>query len=188
MSANEYYSQKPLPDTGYYVGHAAASSSTPAPSYSSQQQHLAPGDRPPPGASPSPFDTVFDDHVYPASTYQTTPASSQHRLSQQDTSYPGPSPVHSDDIPLQNQAQRYPSKDAEMQDHVYDASQSRARRARVRFGELGMLGSNRKKIPFVVYFLTLVQVAVFIGELVKNGESCRPVASRRCFCPRCLGG
>ncbi|KAK0670854.1 rhomboid family-domain-containing protein [Cercophora samala] len=32
-----------------------------------------------------------------------------------------------------------------------------------------MLGSGKKKIPLVVYFFTIVQVAVFIGELVKNG-------------------
>jgi hypothetical protein len=61
-----------------------------------------------------------------------------------------------------------------MQDHVYDASQSGKPRskARVRFGELGMLGSGRKKIPYVVYFLTLVQVAVFVGEIVKNCKCC----------------
>ena len=76
-----------------------------------------------------------------------------------------------DNIPLQDHAQRVPSKDPEMQDHVYDASsKSKARKARVRFGELGMLGSGRKKIPFVVYFLTVIQVAVFIGEIVKNGK------------------
>jgi hypothetical protein len=187
MSANDYYNQKPLPDAanppyqGYYSGHpgAPSSSSTPAPPYTSQA-HLAPGDRPAQGVSPSPFETVFDDHVYPASTHQPTPASSMHRLSRQDTGYHGHSPVSpddavynrpADDIPLQDHPQRHPSKDAEMQDHVYDASQpKKPRRGRVRFGELGMLGSGRKKIPFVVYFFTIVQIAVFIGEIVKNGK------------------
>lgn len=177
MAANDYYSQKPLPDTttGYYGGQAPSSSSTPAPPYSSQS-HLTPGARPSQGVSPSPFETVFDDHVYPASTHQITPTSSHQRLSHQDTSYSGGvSPVASDDmtynqraddIPLQDHNQR---KDAEMQDHVYDASQTRPpRKGRVRFGELGMLGSGRKKIPFVVYLFTLIQVAVFIGEIVKN--------------------
>lgn len=178
MAASDYFNQKPLPG-------APSSSSTPAPPYSSQP-HLAPGvDRPShAGLSASPFETVFDDHVYPASAHQqSTPSTSQHRLSHQDTGYHGHSPVspvdmaynHSaDDIPLQDSsAPRLPPKDAEMQDHVYDASRQRKkkpRRGRVRFGELGMLGSGRKAIPFVVYFFTIVQVAVFIGEIVKNGE------------------
>jgi hypothetical protein len=194
MSTNEYFSQKPLPDAtnnpGYYGGRSASSApsgySTPAPPYSSQP-HLTPGDRPPQAVSPvspSPFETVFDDHVYPASAHQPTPNSSMHRLSHQDTGYHGHSPTSpdsmsynrspTDSIPLQDHAQRVPSKDTEMQDHVYDASQSGKPRskARVRFGELGMLGSGRKKIPYVVYFLTLVQVAVFVGEIVKNCKCC----------------
>ncbi|KAL2021492.1 hypothetical protein VTK56DRAFT_7125 [Thermocarpiscus australiensis] len=189
MSANDYYSQKPLADAtypqypGYYSGQGASSSSTPAPPYGSQH-HLAPGDRPSQGVSPSPFETVFDDHVYPASSHQSlhTPASSQHPLSGVDTSYHGSSPVPSedmayqhptDDIPLQSQTQRLPSKDTEMQDHVYPAAAQagKPRRGRVRFGELGMLGAGRNKIPFVVYFFTIVQVAVFIGEIVKNATA-----------------
>ncbi|GAB1314093.1 Rhomboid-type serine protease [Madurella fahalii] len=203
MSANDYYNQKPLPDAtssqypGYYSGQPSSpySSSTTPPPYSSQP-HLAPGDRPSQGVSSSPFETVFDDHVYPASTHQSlqTPASSHQRLSQQDTGYHGLSPTHSDDmaynhpaddIPLRDQASRLPSKDAEMQDHVYDAPQPGARRrGRVRLGELGMLGSNRKRIPFVVYFFTIVQVAVFIGEIVKNAtETGSPIMIRPSFNP-----
>jgi membrane associated rhomboid family serine protease len=200
MSANDYYQQKPLPDAagpGYDSGRPAPSSSsvysTPAPPYSAQP-YLAPGNRPAQGASPSPFETVFDDHVYPASTHQPTPTSSMHRLSHQDTGYHGHSPVSPDDmynrpsdsIPLQDHAQRVPSKDPEMQDHVYDASQSqpKARKGRVRFGELGMLGSGRKKIPFVVYFLTVVQVAVFIGEIVKNSTTTgSPIMTQPSFNP-----
>ncbi|KAK4250180.1 hypothetical protein C7999DRAFT_38693 [Corynascus novoguineensis] len=180
--ANEYYNQKPLPGAVspvYESDRPAPSSSslysTPAPAYSSRQ-HLAPGDRPSQGVSPSPFDTVFDDHVYPASTHSST-----HRLSHQDTGYHGHSPVSPDDtynrpadnIPLQDHPQRLSSKDDnEMQDHVYDAPNSRQpRRGRVRFGELGMLGANRKKIPFVVYFFTIIQVAVFVGEIVKNATT-----------------
>lgn len=115
-----------------------------------------------------------------------------HRLSHQDTGYHGHSPVSpddmynrpTDDIPLQDHAQRLPSKDAEMQDHVYEASQSRKpRKARVRFGELGMMGSGRKKIPFVVYFFTLVQIGVFIGEIVKNCKP--PCLLNSCVCLYC---
>ncbi|KAJ4306313.1 hypothetical protein N0V88_001113 [Collariella sp. IMI 366227] len=169
MSANDYYSQKPLPDpsntpyTGYYTGQQGPSSS-----YSS---------------TPA-----------PPSTHYTTPASSQHRLSHQDTGYHGHSPVSPDEmaynhppdgIPLQDHAQRPPAKDAEMQDHVYDASQKKkSRKGRVRFGELGMMGSGRKKIPFIVYFFTLVQVGVFIGEIVKNAqETGSPIMIKPSFNP-----
>lgn len=182
MSANEYYSRKPLPDsTGTpYTGSSRSPYSTPAPPYSSQP-HLAPSGAPSQPVSRSPFETAFDDHVYPASSDHPGPTSSHHRLSHPDTAYRGLSPVPSDDmayshraddIPLRDHAQQPPAKDAEMQDHVYDAPQPRKpRRGRVRFGELGMLRSNGNKIPFVVYFFTLVQVAVFIGEIVKNGAS-----------------
>jgi hypothetical protein len=75
-----------------------------------------------------------------------------------------------DDIPLQNRASA--NKFGDVNDHVYDAPQQRkAHKGRVRLGELGMLGSNAKRIPWVVYLFTIIQVAVFIGEIVKNGKS-----------------
>ncbi|KAK3685709.1 hypothetical protein B0T22DRAFT_500500 [Podospora appendiculata] len=180
MAANDYYAQQPLPNptapqqSGYNTGYAPSTYSAAPPSYHSQQ-NLAAGDRPPANKHSSPFETVFDDHVYPASTHQT-PSSSQHQLSQQDTGYHSLARVPSeemaynhptDDIPLQNQNSSH--KDAEIQDHVYDAPQRKKSR-KVRFGELGMLGAtDTKRIPFVVYIFTLAQVAVFIAELVKNG-------------------
>ena len=184
MASNEYYNQKPLPDPVYPpAGYAGGGQSTPSaystysappPSYASQ----------PPSHGkhkPSPFETPFDDHVYPANTHQT-PSSSQYQLSQQDSDYQRLSRVpsedvaynnHTDDIPLEPQgADRNGNKDAEMQDHVYDAPQrKKSRKRRVRLGELGMLGANSKRIPWVVYIFTVIQVAVFIGEIVKNGES-----------------
>lgn len=79
-----------------------------------------------------------------------------------------------DDIPLEDRSGgRNMNNDPEMQDHVYDAprqpQQKKPRGGRISMGQLGMLGSNAKRIPFVVYFFTTVQVAVFIAELVKNG-------------------
>ncbi|KAK3378312.1 hypothetical protein B0H63DRAFT_548311 [Podospora didyma] len=197
MAANDYYNhQKPLPNpapsrySGYYDGQ-------PSSAYGSQQ-HLGSGDRPQQQQQGvSPFETVFDDHVYPASTHQT-PASSQHQLSQQDTEYQRLTRVPSedmaynhpaDDIPLKQHRNSKLPPDAEMQDHVYDASQQQSqgkktRKGRVRFGELGMLGANSKKIPFVVYFFTVVQVAVFIGELVKNGTATgSPIMTQPSFNP-----
>lgn len=191
MSAAEYYSTKPLPTPGaphpYHSSHGGGQSAypttaTPPPSYSSHQR-LETADRPPQSVSPlsttadpssSPFDTPFDDHVYPASSHQT-PSSSHHQLSQQDTEYHGLSRVPSDemaynqptdDIPLQDRANKY----SDGNDHVYEAPQRRKSR-KVRFGELGMFGSNKKRIPWCVYIFSIVQVAVFIGEIVKNATT-----------------
>ncbi|KAK0619328.1 hypothetical protein B0T14DRAFT_519081 [Immersiella caudata] len=204
MAANDYYNQKPLPDptfppTGYSGGgqqpasSAYSAYSSQPPSYHSQtpyggKQH-----------QPSPFETPFDDHVYPANTHQT-PSSSQHQLSQQDSDYQRLTRVPSeemaynhraDDIPLEDQGPNRTGsaanglKDPEMQDHVYDAPQrKKSRKRRVRFGELGMLGSNQKRIPWVVYMLTVIQVAVFIGEIVKNSIATgSPIATQPQFNP-----
>jgi hypothetical protein len=75
-----------------------------------------------------------------------------------------------EDIPLQDRT----NKDAEMNDHIYDApggngSRNRDKRGKVRLGELGMFGSDKKRIPWVVYIFTLAQVGVFIGEIARNG-------------------
>jgi len=201
MAANDYYNQKPLPDptfppTGYSGGgqqpasSAYSTYSAPPPSYTSQQ--------PPYGGKnqQSPFETPFDDHVYPASAHQT-PSSSQHQLSQQDSDYQRLARVPSDDmaynhgaddIPLEPQGRSRTNngmKDPEMQDHVYDAPQrKKSRKRRVRFGELGMLGSNQKRIPWVVYVLTVIQVAVFIGEIVKNATATgSPIMTQPTFNP-----
>lgn len=151
---------------------------------SSSSAHNVPG-------GPSPFDTVFDDHMYPATAKPGAVA---------DTSYYGAgghphgtnSPSNdsvfaADGIPLQNRNKPYGSDSPDhmqnMPDHVYDVPQgapgapgvagtaaANGGNSKVRFGELGMLGANnRKRIPWVVYMFTIIQVAVFIGEIVKNG-------------------
>lgn len=188
MSRHDYYSDSsrygqtpsPQPSGSHYAPYGQ-----PAPPYESQD-YLAAHDRPSYNASPapppknSPFDTVFDDNVYPAQT----PSSSQQQLSQQDTGYHGLARTSledmaynhpADDIPLQPQNRSGAPKDLPgMQDHVYDDAQPQRRRnkrGKVRFGELGMVGANNKKrIPYVVYFFTLVQAIVFIVEIVKNGK------------------
>jgi hypothetical protein len=190
MSNRDYYGNKPLPTPSAHPYYStpddreptAYSGSVP-PSYASQQ-HLAAAERPAPSVSPlsapspSPFDTPFDDHVYPANSHQT-PSSSQHQLSQQGTGYHDMSRASfdemaynhpTDDIPLQNRASA--NKYGDMTDHVYDAPQKKkSRRGRVRLGELGMLGSDAKRIPWVVYVFTVIQIGVFIGEIVKNGRA-----------------
>ena len=72
-------------------------------------------------------------------------------------------------IPLQDRMPKDSAADAT--DHVYEAPpRKKAKKAAVRFGELGMFGANSKRIPWVVYLFSIVQVGVFIGEIVKNGE------------------
>ncbi|KAM4056131.1 rhomboid family protein [Hirsutella rhossiliensis] len=155
----------PVPYNGAHFG--TPSHSTPAPSYHSghetsnppypQPPYGAPQGQPPrPG--PSPFDSVFDDPAYPPDQRSYAAASNQGLY--QDTGYYG---------------QDHASKNNDSVDHIYDASSAEngTRRAKnkgkIRLGELGMFGANRKRIPFVVYTLTAIQVAVFIAEIVKNG-------------------
>lgn len=140
----------------------------------------------------SPFDTAFDDHVYPMNANSRNPSpsvgpySSTLSLSQpQDTAYYGANnlspeqsrPYPPEAIPLQDR-----NKDAEMgmNDHVYDApgaaaaahdERRRKKKGKVGLGELGMFGAGRKRIPWVVYILTVAQVIVFIVEIARNGKS-----------------
>lgn len=229
MSSHDYYSggNKSLPNPNpsrtpdpYQSSSAPYGSSNP-PAYSSQpylgldDPRTAGGsgsssDTPRPAAGgPSPFDTVFDDHVYPMNSQQNqtrTPGgggsyanSNASRQQQQDTAYygsgggggaagPGPGGVSrmnsddrmtsADDIPLQDRHRQ--KDDAEANDHVYDSngalpggSGSRRRRPdqrKIRFGELGMLGSGKKKIAWVCYIFSIIQGAVFIGEIVNNAQ------------------
>ena len=181
MASYDYYNggqpyRNPTPQSSY-PGYNAQSSSLPEPPPYSAQQHLGSNPQRQHGASPSPspFETVFDDHVYPASTHQT-PASSQQNLGHQDTGYHGLGRTPSQDtinnnnndgIPLQDRAGKDPLADAP--DHVYEAPRrKKAKKAAVRFGELGMFGANSKRIPWVVYLFSIVQIGVFIGEIVKN--------------------
>lgn len=140
----------------------------------------------------SPFEAPFDDHVYPA-----PPAVPPHRQDSsnsygQDSQYYGQGGggrpqdgmgYSRDDIPLRENPQ-VPAKDAStdhvydpnLNDHVYDAGESgipshlKNQKRNSRMSEvMGMGLMNKKKgIPFVTYTLTLVQVVVFIVEIVKN--------------------
>lgn len=159
-----------------------------APSYNSQApSYHSPSSTPRPvGASPvSPFEAPFDDHVYPLTGQRAQ--NSQSSLGQDSRYYGqggGGRPQDStnafrDDIPLQERSQS-PLKPNDSTDHVYDAGESRipshlaaGRRKRISaFGMgLGLYDANamKKRIPWVVYGLTLIQVCVFIAEIVKNG-------------------
>lgn len=203
MASNDYYygaNQRPhaadnTPSPAPYHNAPFApspQSSTPAPSYHSAYPAPNPSHTPgpygapqgqPPRTGASPFETVFDDHAYPANPrpYAAGSAGSTPQPGlYDDTGYYGkggaPSssrPHVAEDIPLQDQA----AKNTDFNDHIYDApdaaqaGRQQSKKGKVRLGELGMIGADRKRIPWVVYILTIAQVAVFIGEIVKNGTT-----------------
>ncbi|KAF6845370.1 rhomboid family membrane protein [Colletotrichum musicola] len=275
MASNDYYHvNKPPaaaaspPPASYYAGgsynNIPSASSTPAPPYSQISQTPGATHPPPRANTVSPFESVFDDHVYPVDSTQDgfrhhpstqSPQSmnnpdvrrmntvnTMHTVSSvyssdnpnhpshaqnvppmppmpsqqqyhhgspqqqyqnnpygQDTAYYGHSaaspdssrPHVADEIPLQSrQDNQHKDVESNENDHVYDApqgarrSKSRRDKNKVGFGQLGMLGANRKGIPWVVYIFTIVQVAVFIAEIVKNVQLTRsPIMTKPSFNP-----
>ncbi|RDA93491.1 hypothetical protein CP533_2668 [Ophiocordyceps camponoti-saundersi (nom. inval.)] len=172
----------------YHAAHFPTSPhSTPAPSFHSVDPVRPPppsqtprlyGDQPP-RLGHSPFVSVFDDPVHLNKPGPYGASSSSPGL-YQDTSYygpgPSPGPHMAESIPLQDHPAS--SKNDGVTDHVYDAlgpdgnarpPSRRRSKGKIRIGELGMFGANRKRIPWVVYFFTVIQVAVFVAEIVKNG-------------------
>lgn len=202
MASNDYY-HDPASSRPYYGAYDPTSSHQPPssssavsasypPSYTTQPPSAYP-DRPPASTGPSPFDSVFDDHVYPTGSQGAMGTANQHSFAQ-DTSYhsagrgDASSPL-GDDIPLRNQANPNNKNGAagavamDSTDHVYDAeggpsgagagAGARTRRrgkGLVGFGELGMAGAEKRRIPFMVYLITAVQIGVFIGEMVKAAK------------------
>jgi hypothetical protein len=190
MASNDYYygNNKPLPNPSPSPFNAytpQTSHSTPAPPYSAEPDLSHPSNSRPqqqqqqPYASP--FDSPFDDHVYPLDPRQGSSGNmNQPGKYNQDTSYYSHGRVSPDerrdtteDIPLQN---RPGAKDTNEADHVYDAaesgrssSQSKKKRGNVRLGQLGMFTNGKKRIPWVVYIFSVVQIAVFVGEIIRNG-------------------
>ena len=176
MAANDYYNLGSSNNDNPYSGRDDTSynphsyNSTPAPPYTTQPP-AAGTDRPP---KQSPFDTPFDDHVYPLDSHQQSTSSYNMGGHPEDSAAYGPS--RTDDIPLRP---RPPPKDVELgDDHVHDAPSSgrptpvpKKKKGNIRLGQLGMFGSNNtKRIPWIVYIFSIVHVAVFVGEIVRNGK------------------
>ncbi|KAI5461216.1 hypothetical protein BGZ63DRAFT_229950 [Mariannaea sp. PMI_226] len=191
------YTSTQSPSPYHNQADTPSPSSTPAPPY--QAAYTAPTYAPQgttthdspvnqhPGNTQSPFDTVFDDNTYPMDPRHSAHHANSGDISQQgyyhqDTGYYGGGvadpaaappqhghpPYSPDDILLQDR----PNKNGEADDHIYDAPTQTGRRKerrKVQLGELGMFGSNKKRIPWVVYLFSLIQVGVFIGEIVRNG-------------------
>jgi hypothetical protein len=118
---------------------------------------------------------------------------SQHSFAH-DTRYHGSGPGDvspmGDDIPLREHQEGANKMGAsgftamDSTDHVYDTppenglgqqDRSAAAKGRLRFGELGFsggsgTGAQKRRIPIFVYLFSLIQIGVFIGELVKACE------------------
>lgn len=162
MAANEYYN----------------TSSTPRPNRKNSDATL-------PSLPSDSYAPYSPHHTQPPTPYMSSPSfedtSYRPYADQSQQSIPSPyyasggggrdshQSAYSDDIPLR----QHPSKrnsDLAAHDHLPDdpaiidrPPQSATRRRR----KQGFFGG---KIPWVVYTFTLIQVAVFIAELVKNGK------------------
>lgn len=126
----------------------------------------------------SPFESTFDDHVYPAARPGFGHNDSQNSFGSSTIYGNGPraedgASLYRDDIPLRNTTSNG-LKHTDT-DHVYDipppvlgavGPDDDKRRSRRGFGFFQKSGG---RIPWVVYGLTIIQVAVFIAEIVKMG-------------------
>ena len=167
MAANEYYSSSP--SRGNQPRYDAPPR-LPLDPYAPYSSH--PNQPSPPHISSPYEDTSYRPDV--DRNQQSTP--SPYYASGGGGRETEPNP-YSDDIPLR----QHPSKGSSeiLRDPLpYDPAiidrpaQNAARRRR----KHGFFGG--RKIPWVVYTLTLIQVCVFIAELAKNGEllPCTPLA------------
>ncbi|KAL1647600.1 hypothetical protein SLS61_007230 [Didymella pomorum] len=183
MAANDYYNSS-YPPTGPATGHAASPhdrTDAPLPPVPDKQsQHVI-----------SPVSSPFNDHNYPPypSNGNDTTHSSGALGGYPDTSYHGPPqyapnayaspydtpPAHGHNdpfadqnaIPLQNKmsgmSQQPLAYNADPE-RVYPAPEKRRRKHKKK-----KEGWFSGRITWVVYFLTIVQIGVFVGELIKNG-------------------
>jgi hypothetical protein len=187
MAANDYYNNTSYPPTGPALGHSTSSphdrTDAPLPPLPGQQsQHAV-----------SPASSPFEDHAYPPYPINTntntnsTTHSSGALGGYPDTAYHGPPqyghntfaspydtpPAHGQHdpfadqnaIPLQSQPKMDGSPTRYNQDpeRMYPAPEKKRRHKKKKEGWFS------GRITWVVYILTVVQIGVFVGELIKNG-------------------
>jgi membrane associated rhomboid family serine protease len=184
MAANDYYSSA-YPPTGPATGHAASPhdrTDAPLPPLpGTHSQHVVS----PVSSSP------FEDHTYPP--YPTNSNNTTHSSGAlggyPDTAYHGPPqyshntfaspydtpPAHAhgqhdpfadqNAIPLQSQPKMdgSPTRYDADPERMYPAPEKRRRKAKKKEGWFS------GRVTWVVYILTVVQIGVFVGELIKNG-------------------
>lgn len=184
MAANDYYNTS-YPPTGPATGHATANSphdrtDAPLPPLPGKQsQHIV-----------SPASSPFDDHTYPPypTNSNNTAYSSGALGGHADTSYHGPPqyghstfaspydtpPAHGQHDPFADQNAIPMTSQSKMDgsptrynadpERTYPAPEKRRRHKKKE-------GWFSGRITWVVYTLTIVQIGVFVGELIKNGMS-----------------
>lgn len=175
MAANDYYnSQFSRPQPQPYYNYSQETDIS-APPYTSQTPLYLSRSRQAEPSPVSPFEAPFDDHVYPA-----RPQDSQYSFDQDSTYYSqggggrhkqGSISSSRDDILLRE----HPKHTGET-DHVYEAPMPQISKnlrdpmepakSRLAFG----IFKRDRRIPWVVYILTIIQFSVFIAEIVKNGK------------------
>jgi hypothetical protein len=170
MASKDYFASPSQTDYQPYRANRDESQLPAVPQYTSQAPSRAPSySSRAPRPDVSPFETAFDDHIYPAR--------GQHQGSQNSfgnssfaPTLPGTSSQYGDDIPLREQ-KRTPNPDPLENDHVYDAAAvDRADSGKKKRPGNGFFSRSQGRIPWVVYTLTFIQVVVFIVEIVKNGK------------------
>ena len=178
MAANEYYNNHNTNNNSNLYGQLQNRNDAPLPP--------VPGDHAQPPVSP--VSSPFDDRPYPVHTHSSGavsgyPIDNTHS----NTSYQSPtqysSTAHLNDpyarqpdpfadqnaIPLQNQNNRNDGAPPARYDgdpEYYGMGVEPARRKSKKKKKKGLFSG---RVTWVVYLLTLVQVAVFVGELIKNG-------------------
>lgn len=183
MAANDYYNNTSYPPTGPATGHATSPhdrTDAPLPPLPGKQsQHVV-----------SPVSSPFEDNSYPP--YPQNSNNSTHSsgalAGYPDTSYHGPPqygqntfaspydtpPAHGHNdpfadqnaIPLQNKMSGMsgsPTRYNADPERMYPAPEKKRRRQKKKEGWFS------GRITWVCYFLTVVQIGVFVGELIKNG-------------------
>jgi hypothetical protein len=174
MAPSDYYHRPPRPQQQqqqqppqpYYQSYNSSAAPSIAPSYHTNPPSRTPSTRPHDVDPVSPFEAPFDDHVYPIGRpnkpqYDSqSPLEADSRYYEQGGRLEQSNPSFQDDIPLQDHP-AISAKDNNSTDHVYDVPAP------------ALVEDRRKKskgrIPWLVYILTTIQVAVFIAEIVKNG-------------------
>lgn len=163
MAANDYYNsdQRPVPQQ--------------QPSYSNPPYDISPASSP------------FDDrnrYDYPSTAHLVH---TQTGGSHSDTSYhggasslpPHPQPQHSTDPFADQNAIPLKQHHGAMPPHGAFGADPEARRpSHAPSRKKKQKGWFSGRVTWVVYFMTTVQVAVFVGELIKNGMSYHPNRAR----------
>lgn len=166
MAANDYYNNHSSP-YGHEEPHTYGDPTPPPP--------------PPSSSKPYPISTSTSSTSIPYHDYGRNQYNGSHQTLGSDFGYYGngaqgglhENDQYADNIPLKSNAQKVPGQDDWLAQNTQYPPSPEAQRPpplddRKRRRAAGWFSG---KIPWFVYFVTLVQISVFIAEIVKNGKS-----------------